>query len=113
LCVATWRHDGHPDHDATGRAAAEATAATSARLVEYPIWAWHWATSSRDLPIARTGRLTLRAAERRAKTYAIDAFTSQLHRLGTDPADRAVLPPSVRRRFERPDETYFVDGGGP
>lgn len=32
LCVAPWEHDGHPDHDATGHAAAEACAATGARF---------------------------------------------------------------------------------
>ncbi|RYY72430.1 MAG: PIG-L family deacetylase, partial [Comamonadaceae bacterium] len=32
----TWRRDGHPDHDATGSACAEAADACSARLVEVP-----------------------------------------------------------------------------
>ncbi|MDT5349370.1 MAG: hypothetical protein QOH91_2657 [Mycobacterium sp.] len=43
-CAATWRGDGHPDHEAVGRAAAQACARTGVALVEYPIWMWHWAT---------------------------------------------------------------------
>jgi LmbE family N-acetylglucosaminyl deacetylase len=42
-CAATWRGDGHPDHEAVGRAAAQACARTSAVLLEYPVWMWHWA----------------------------------------------------------------------
>ena len=42
-CAATWRGDGHPDHEAVGRAAAVAAGLTGAVLVEYPVWMWHWA----------------------------------------------------------------------
>ncbi|OBB92070.1 PIG-L deacetylase family protein [Mycobacterium sp. 852002-40037_SCH5390672] len=42
-CAATWRGDGHPDHEAVGRAASAACAHTGAVLLEYPIWMWHWA----------------------------------------------------------------------
>jgi LmbE family N-acetylglucosaminyl deacetylase len=42
-CATTWRGDGHPDHEAVGRAAASAASATGATLVEYPVWMWHWA----------------------------------------------------------------------
>lgn len=42
-CAATWRGDGHPDHEAVGRAASAACAQTGARLLEYPVWMWHWA----------------------------------------------------------------------
>jgi LmbE family N-acetylglucosaminyl deacetylase len=40
-CLATWRGDGHPDHEAVCRAAAAACARTGAVLWEYPIWMWH------------------------------------------------------------------------
>ena len=49
LLAAPWRHDGHPDHEAVGRAAAVAARRTDARLVEYPVWMWHWGTEQ-DLP---------------------------------------------------------------
>ena len=42
-CAATWRGDGHPDHEAVGRAASAACVGTGATLLEYPVWMWHWA----------------------------------------------------------------------
>ncbi len=45
--AATWRGDGHPDHEAVGRAAAVAAQRSGAVLLEYPIWMWHWATPGR------------------------------------------------------------------
>ena len=44
LAIAPWVHDGHPDHDATGRACADAAARTGADVAYYPIWLWHWGT---------------------------------------------------------------------
>jgi hypothetical protein len=35
-CAATWRGDGHPDHEAVGRAAAVAAQRAGAKLLEYP-----------------------------------------------------------------------------
>ena len=35
LLLAPWRHDGHPAHEAAGRAAAAAAARTGVRLLEY------------------------------------------------------------------------------
>jgi hypothetical protein len=49
VLVAPWRRDGHPDHEAVGRAAAVAARRTDARTLEYPVWAWHWGTAA-DLP---------------------------------------------------------------
>lgn len=42
-CAATWRGDGHPDHEAAGRAASAACARTGTTLLEYPVLMWHWA----------------------------------------------------------------------
>jgi LmbE family N-acetylglucosaminyl deacetylase len=47
---APWRHDGHPDHDAAGRAATIASAAAGAPLLQYLVWAWHWADPEGDDP---------------------------------------------------------------
>jgi LmbE family N-acetylglucosaminyl deacetylase len=41
-CAATWRGDGHLDHEAVGRAAVFAARRAGAVLLEYPIWMWHW-----------------------------------------------------------------------
>jgi LmbE family N-acetylglucosaminyl deacetylase len=107
-CLATWRGDGHPDHEATGRAAARACERTGARLLEYPIWTWHWAEPDDPrVPWDRARRVPLTAAARAAKTAAVEAFASQIHPLGPDPADAAILPPHVLARFARPFEVVF------
>ena len=108
-CLATWRGDGHPDHEVVGRAAAAACAATGARLLEYPIWTWHWAGPGDDrVPWHRARRLDLPPAARAAKEAAIQAFPSQINDLGPAPADAAILPPHVLARFRRPFEVVFA-----
>ncbi|WP_436535304.1 PIG-L deacetylase family protein [Actinoplanes sp. HUAS TT8] len=108
-CLTTWRGDGHPDHEATGRAAARACAETGARVLEYPIWAWHWSyPESPDVPWDRAHRVDLPPAAQAAKAAAIAAFPSQTAPLGPDPADAAILPPHVVARFTRPFEVIFA-----
>ena len=41
--LARGEGDGHPDHEAVGRATAAACAGTGLTLLEYPVWMWHWA----------------------------------------------------------------------
>ncbi|MFF5081866.1 PIG-L deacetylase family protein [Actinoplanes sp. NPDC000266] len=108
-CLATWRGDGHPDHEAVGRAAAEACARTGARLLEYPIWAWHWATPGDPrVPWERARRVPLKSDVLAAKRAAVEAFPSQIHPLGPEPADAAILPPHVLARFARPFEVVLA-----
>ncbi|WP_306208797.1 PIG-L deacetylase family protein [Actinoplanes sp. RD1] len=108
-CLATWRGDGHPDHEAVGRAAARACTETGARLLEYPIWTWHWATpADARVPWARARRVPLTPAHRAAKAAAIAAFVSQIEPLGPAEADAAILPPHVLARFARPYEVVLA-----
>ncbi|XVV16952.1 PIG-L deacetylase family protein [Actinoplanes sp. CA-131856] len=108
-CLATWRGDGHPDHEAVGRAAAEACARTGARLLEYPIWTWHWASpGDARVPWERARRVPLTPEVMAAKRAAIEAFPSQIHPLGPEPADAAILPPYVLARFARPFEVVLT-----
>ena len=113
VCAATWRGDGHPDHEATGRAAAGACRSTGARLLEFPVWMWHWAgPADQRVPWASAQAEFLDASTLRAKRDALDLFRSQVRgrrslRSGlrrTEP----VLPPSVLRRFHRPFELVFT-----
>ena len=109
LCLAPWRLDGHPDHDATGRAAAAACLLTGTRLVEYPLWAWHWAGPvDSPLPWTRARRVELDPEDRRAKAAAVAALTSQIEALGPDPADGPVLPGPVLARFLRAFEVVLA-----
>ncbi|GIF20117.1 LmbE family N-acetylglucosaminyl deacetylase [Actinoplanes tereljensis] len=107
-CLVTWRGDGHPDHEAAGRAAARACAETGARLLEYPVWTWHWAyPDDPDVPWSRARRIDLPPAAQAAKAAAIAAFPSQIEPLGPAEADAAILPPHVLARFARPYEVIF------
>ena len=108
-CVSPWAGDGHPDHEAAGRAARTACLRSGARLVEYPVWAWHWAAPADPrVPWESGARLDLDPRTAAAKRAAIDCFESQTRPLGPDPADGAVLPPAVVARFTRPFETFLV-----
>jgi len=110
LCLAPWKHDGRPDYDATGRAAATACAALGIRLVEYPVCAWQWARpSTRVWPWTRTRRVPLAPDIVMAKRRAIAAYRSQLAPVGPAREDAAVLPHEVVARFHRPFETVFAD----
>ncbi|MGJ7542714.1 PIG-L deacetylase family protein [Variovorax sp. LT1R16] len=103
----TWRYDGHPDHEATAQACAAAAADTGARLIEVPVWAWHWAApGDARLPWSRAVRLALDADAARAKREAVGAFTSQLE---SDPSTGAgpILRGTTVQRAQRPFEVFF------
>lgn len=107
LCVAPWQQDGHPDHEACGRAARLAAEAVGAISIEFPIWAWHWTTPASPLPWERFRRLDLAPALTARKQHAIDAFASQLQPFGPG-ARSAILPPPTVVRFHRPFEIFVV-----
>lgn len=109
LCVAPWKHDGHPDHDATGRAAEEACAVTGAPFLTSLIWTWHWAVpGDHRVPWSQCRRLAMSRLEATRKRWAIRAFGSQIAPLSHRPGDEAVLAPEMLRHFERPHEVFLV-----
>ena len=99
--LATWRHDGHPDHEATGRAAVRAARRRSIPLIEYTVWAEH---RGRYLDERLVRRVSLSAASRDAKSRAIDAFASQLE---PSPDGRPVVPPDLVERLRVDDEVLL------
>jgi LmbE family N-acetylglucosaminyl deacetylase len=104
----TWRGDGHPDHEATGHACAFAAARIGAKLMEVPVWAWHWAApGDQRLPWMRARRLDLDAQACRRKQSAVRAFASQL-----EPDASTGRPPILRAttlaRAARPFEVFFT-----
>lgn len=106
LC--TWRGDGHPDHEASGRAAAAACAATGARLAEYPVWTWHWAEPGQErVPWDRRHRVVLSDAELAAKQAAVAEFVTQVAPLSSQPGDEAILPDWILDRLVTREETVF------
>lgn len=108
LVLAPWRGDAHPDHEACGHAAAQVAGAAGARLLEYPVWAWHWAAPGDPrLPWGDAWRSPLDAGTQARKAEAVAAFVTQVEPLGTAPADAAILAPHVLARFARPYELVF------
>ncbi len=83
LLVAPWRHDGHPDHEAAGRAAAEVARSSGACLVEYPLLMWRLSDPT-DAPWEQMVRLDLAPEVRETKLAAIRAHASQLGALSPD-----------------------------
>jgi LmbE family N-acetylglucosaminyl deacetylase len=104
----TWREDGHSDHEAVGRASQAATHACGARLIELPVWTWHWASPEDSrVPWDRARKLLLTPAMLARKQHAVQAFTSQLEgdpAIGLGP----VLAPYVLERLLRPFEVVFL-----
>lgn len=100
----TWRHDGHPDHEATGHACVAAAARVRSTLVEVPVWAWHWARpGDARLPWHRARRLVLDDAAVQRKQEAVKAFVSQLSpdsSTGADPVLRSTTVARAARSFE-------------
>lgn len=104
-CAATWRGDGHPDHEATGRAAAAASETTGGVFVEYPIWMWHWARpDDAAVPWERARRVPLTARSTATKASALRCFSSQLERADGPP----LLAPEVIARQMAVGEVIFV-----
>jgi LmbE family N-acetylglucosaminyl deacetylase/SAM-dependent methyltransferase len=108
LIVAPWRHDGHADHDAAGRAAATAAARTGARLLEYPIWFWHWGRPA-EACWDRFQSLHLEPSEVAAKANAQSAQRSQIEPLSGQPGDEVLLSADFLRHFGGPQEIYVLE----
>jgi LmbE family N-acetylglucosaminyl deacetylase len=104
----TWRQDGHPDHEAVGRAAAAAAEQTGAVLHEVPIGAWHWAApDDPQIPWARARKIPLDLWTQACKRHAVQAFVSQLEgdaAAGLPP----ILPPHVLERLLQPFELVLL-----
>ena len=107
--LATWRGDGHPDHEAAGHATAQVCASRGARLVEYPVWMWNWAVPGDGrVPWTRARSSTLDTDARVAKAAAIAEFRSQVEPVGDGPNDGPVLPDAVLDHHRRGFEVVFT-----
>lgn len=106
LLITTWRGDGHCDHEAIGRACAQAAAARQATLCEIPVWAWHWAEPDDPrLPWSRARRVRLDPQRLARKREAIDAHVTQLQPDGDRPP---VVPPLLLDCLLQPFELVFL-----
>jgi len=106
LCC-TWRYDGHPDHEATGRACAAVAETLGCPLLEVPIWAWHWAAPGDErVPWARAVGVPLNSRQMALKCQALACFHSQLRPDPSTGGD-AILPEWATERLLRPFEVVF------
>lgn len=107
VVVTTWQFDGHPDHEATGLAAVRACRAAGCRLLEAPVWMWHWATpGDARVPWHRLVSVPLDADTVRRKQSALAAHTTQLQ--ARDRQRGPVLGASIQARAAWSDEYFFA-----
>jgi LmbE family N-acetylglucosaminyl deacetylase len=107
-CLAPWRRDGHPDHEASGRAAVAASAVAQSQLVEFPVWGWQWLQpEDRRFPWGSLRVEPLSKATQRAKRRAIAAFSSQIK--PWEAASEPILSIDMLARFDRSFEGFLLE----
>ncbi len=97
--LTTWCHDGHPDHEATGRAVALVAAELGIALAQFPVWGW------RRFPRSGRWRWPLGTGTSTAKHAAMAAFASQLE---PSPHGAPVVPAALMERWRRADEVLLA-----
>ena len=106
VVVTTWQLDGHPDHEATAEVATRVCEQIGCRLLQAPVWMWHWAKIEDPLvPWQCLYRLPLAPHIVVQKQAALAAHASQL-----DASSRpggAVLDAAIVARAMRTDEYFF------
>ena len=111
VVVTTWQLDGHPDHEATAEVASRVCKKIGCRLLQAPVWMWHWAKiDDRLVPWQNLYRLPLAPRIMAKKQAALAAHASQL-----DASSRpggAVLDAAIVARARRTDEYFFTRFSG-
>jgi LmbE family N-acetylglucosaminyl deacetylase len=107
IVLATWRGDGHSDHEAVGRVAARVCTPLFAPLVEVPVWAWHWSfPGDRRIPWHRVRRVFLDRVSQARKRLSVSEFCGQLR---ADDSRARDAPPARRSTHAaRAHEIVFV-----
>jgi len=107
IVVTTWRLDGHPDHEACGAAAARVCAGVRCRLLEAPVWMWHWGRpADQRVPWHRMVGLQLSGEAVSRKQRAVQSHASQL--LPRGDAQEPVLGQTMLDRLARRNEYFFA-----
>lgn len=106
VVLVTYARDGHPDHEACADAASNAAAQCGARLIQFPIWAWHWDDPDHSQMLASATRLVLSADAYAAKMQAMSAFKTQTGHL-TPALRNPILPDWALARFQRDFEVFL------
>lgn len=107
LLLAPWSHDGHPDHEAAGRAARAAAERTGCVRYEYPVWLWSW-SGPEAVPWDRAVVVGGDTFAAHAKQRALACFPSQTLPLGPGAGDAPVVGPDLLTRAGRLVECLFA-----
>lgn len=109
VVITTWRFDGHPDHESTARACAAVCRQRGARLLQVPVWGWHWsAPGDGALPLNHARKLALDPQQVERKRAAIDCFRSQVEGDASTGA-APILPMFAIERVLHPFELYIEE----
>ncbi len=111
VVVTTWHLDGHPDHEATAEVATRVCEHIGCRLLQAPVWMWHWAQiDDPSVPWHNLYRLPLTPHTVDQKQAALAAHASQLD--AASRPDGAVLDAAIVARARRTDEYFFTQCNG-
>jgi LmbE family N-acetylglucosaminyl deacetylase len=97
--VAPWQSDFHPDHEATGRAAARVALLKDITVSYYLFWTWHRGTLE-ILEGVLAEKLSLSESELKSKLYALEAHISQFEHEDGQPILSPELLMPARRAYE-------------
>lgn len=98
LLVCPWHGDGHRDHRVVGEVTQEV--ANGRRVLEYPIWMWHWASPAHPaIPWNRMISMPYTGGE---KERALGCFVSQI--AGNSP----ILQAHFLKHFSQDQEVFMV-----
>lgn len=107
VVLTTWRLDGHPDHEACGRACAAACQVNGATLLEAPVWMWHWAEPwDPQVDWTRLTGIAMDADTLARKLHALAAHRSQL--MPRSPTLPPVLDATLIERAGWDTEYFFA-----
>lgn len=109
ILVATFIHDGHPDHEATGKVIAAFAKQRHLACYQVLIWAWHWAKPADSrIPWHCANRVDLTAEQLQRKTQAIACFTSQIT-VDESTGNPPILSAQTIARISQPWEVYLYE----
>jgi LmbE family N-acetylglucosaminyl deacetylase len=108
VVISSWRMDGLSDHEAVGEAAAVAALAAGCKLIEMPIWAWHWAVPGDGAISWKTAcKLPLDFATAQMKKASLQCYRSQVE-ADLSTGEPAILHSEDLAHFQRPYEVFFL-----
>ena len=109
ILVTPFRHDGHPDHEATGQVVAAFAKQHHLACYQVLIWAWHWAEpADKRIPWHCAYRLDITSQQLSYKSQAISCFTSQIT-MDASTGNPPVLTAKTIARVSQPWEVYLYE----